>query len=103
MSTLPLYWKLASSSTQDRLSATVDLVFSLEQFQLDHDPEPFLNGASPETSADDAPASFVESHTSEDVRYALKRLTRGLASPKDSSRLGFAVALTEVSMRSTYV
>lgn len=33
---------------------------------------------------------------SEDVNYALRRLVRGLASPRDSSRLGFAVALTEV-------
>lgn len=31
-----------------------------------------------------------------DVVYAVKRLIRGLGSSRDSSRLGFAVALTEV-------
>ena len=38
---------------------------------------------------------------SSDVNYALRRLVRGLASPRDSSRLGFAVALTEVSLFAT--
>ena len=33
----------------------------------------------------------------EDVTYTVKRLIRGLASSRESSRLGFAVALTEVS------
>lgn len=33
----------------------------------------------------------------DDVVYSLKRFIRALASPRDSSRLGFAVALTEVS------
>ena len=38
-----------------------------------------------------------ESVNSEDVKYSIKRLIRGLGSSRDSSRLGFAVALTEVS------
>lgn len=33
----------------------------------------------------------------QDVSYSIRRLVRGLASPRESSRLGFAVALTEVS------
>jgi len=32
-----------------------------------------------------------------DVDYALKRLTRGIGSGRDSARPGFAVVLTEVS------
>ncbi len=32
----------------------------------------------------------------QDVSYSIRRLIRGLASPRESSRLGFAVALTEV-------
>ncbi|KAG8909871.1 DNA-directed DNA polymerase, partial [Tulasnella sp. 417] len=109
MSTLPLYWKLSSSATDERLGASVDLVSSLEQFQLDHAPEPYLNGAATdESTAEEVdpsskPKSFIESITSEDVRYALKRLTRGLASPKESSRLGFAVALTELLSRLSVV
>lgn len=35
----------------------------------------------------------------EDVVYSVKRLVRGLASSRESSRLGFAVALTEVRKR----
>jgi DNA polymerase phi len=38
-----------------------------------------------------------EKNNSEDVRYSIKRLARGLTSSRESSRLGFAVALTEVS------
>jgi DNA polymerase phi len=34
----------------------------------------------------------------EDARYSIRRLVRGLASPRESSRLGFAVALTEVRL-----
>lgn len=39
---------------------------------------------------------FAKQNTS-DVVYTVKRLLRGLASSRESSRLGFAVALTEVS------
>lgn len=105
MSTLPLYWKLSSSVAEERLDASVDLVSNLEQFQLDHAPEPYLNGAiTDESTAEEIdpprnPKSLIDSMTSEDVRYALRRLTRGLASPNESSRLGFAVALTEVGPR----
>lgn len=38
----------------------------------------------------------------EDVSYTVKRLVRGLASSRESSRLGFAVALTEVSLESPH-
>lgn len=37
-----------------------------------------------------------EAANSEDVRYSIKRLIRGLASSRENSRFGFAVALTEV-------
>jgi hypothetical protein len=39
----------------------------------------------------------------EDVAYTVKRLVRGLASSRESSRLGFAVALTEVRYNPGYV
>jgi hypothetical protein len=38
----------------------------------------------------------LDAKHAEDVRYSIRRLVRGLASPRESSRLGFAVALTEV-------
>ncbi|KAJ9097366.1 hypothetical protein QFC19_006834 [Naganishia cerealis] len=40
-----------------------------------------------------------EKANSEDVRYSIKRLARGLTSSRESSRLGFAVALTELLAR----
>lgn len=42
--------------------------------------------------------SLFEKENSEDVRYSIKRLVRGLTSSRESSRLGFAVALTEVRL-----
>ena len=38
----------------------------------------------------------LDRENADDVVYAVKRLIRGLGSSRDSSRLGFAVALTEV-------
>lgn len=40
---------------------------------------------------------IFETRNSEDVRYSIKRLIRGLASSRENSRFGFAVVLTEVS------
>jgi DNA polymerase phi len=40
----------------------------------------------------------LDKENADDVVYAVKRLIRGLGSSRDSSRLGFAVALTEVSL-----
>jgi len=122
---LPFFWHLASSSKDTRLSASADLVSSLETFQstyLENKPE--TNGAedeeveeeeeSDDESGEEVDASDEEndavdmaearrldkklgSSNAEDVVYSVKRLVRGLASSRESSRLGFAVALTEVS------
>lgn len=95
MSTLPLYWKLSSPADAERLSASVDLISSIERFQTEYTPE---DAAEPRLDAQAVDlAAQIDAATSEDVKYALRRLTRGLASPKESSRLGFAVALTEVA------
>ncbi|KAG8933987.1 DNA-directed DNA polymerase, partial [Tulasnella sp. 418] len=100
MSTLPLYWKLSSSSKNERLGASVELISALEQFQEQHVPpsEGTNSEDSEEEDADQLMAS-LETLNSEDVRYAIKRLIRGLGSPKESSRLGFAVVLTELLSR----
>lgn len=93
--TLPLFWDLSSASKKDRIDASVKLIGALEQFQSQFVPQ------EPQESSDED-----EEHTSkidgldilnsQDVSYAIRRLIRGLASPRESSRLGFAVALTEV-------
>ncbi|KDN51531.1 hypothetical protein RSAG8_00076, partial [Rhizoctonia solani AG-8 WAC10335] len=104
--TLPLFWPLSSASTEERLDASVKLINGLEQFQD-------TKGAAPAGSEgdsgdsedsedeDDADSTKKPNYdlNSEDVKYALRRLIRGLASPRESSRLGFSVALTELLTR----
>ena len=95
--TLPLFWHLSSASKKDRLDASVKLVTALEHFQSN-----FVPKESPETSEDEdedgdtKKSDGLDSQNAQDVSYSLRRLIRGLASPRESSRLGFAVALTEV-------
>jgi DNA polymerase phi len=93
--TLPLFWKLSSASQKDRVDASVKLVSALEQFQVH-----FVPKDSPPTSDGDEDAGpktdGLDALNAQDVSYSIRRLIRGLASPRESSRLGFAVALTEV-------
>ena len=96
--TLPLFWKLSSASQKDRIDASVKLVGALEQFQTQ-----FVPKDSPETldeGDEDARPNTdgLDALNAQDVSYSIRRLVRGLASPRESSRLGFAGALTEVSI-----
>ncbi|CCM03691.1 uncharacterized protein FIBRA_05836 [Fibroporia radiculosa] len=97
--TLPLFWDLSSSSKPARIDASVKLVSALEHFQAQ-----FVPKASPETSDDEDEDEESKDHSldnlnAQDVSYSIRRLVRGLASPRESSRLGFAVALTELLSR----
>jgi DNA polymerase phi len=100
--TLPLFWNLSSASKKERVGATVKLVSSLEHFQAQFVPNSGQNEAAEEDSdasdleVDDDGRDALNTLNSQDVAYSLRRLCRGLASPRESSRLGFAVALTEV-------
>lgn len=95
--TLPLFWHLSSASQKDRIDASIKLVGALEQFQSQ-----FLPKGSPESSDEEddeeegSKTDGLDILNSQDVSYSIRRLIRGLASPRESSRLGFAVALTEV-------
>lgn len=109
---LPLFWELASADKQSRINSSVKLISALEQFQ-----EKFLSQGNPkadesEASSEDEGESGdgndkgIEEYTASsrkldkdnaaDISYSIRRLIRGLASPRESSRLGFAVAFTEV-------
>ncbi|EPQ58607.1 hypothetical protein GLOTRDRAFT_35678 [Gloeophyllum trabeum ATCC 11539] len=97
--TLPLFWHLSSNDKKERLDASAKLIGALEQFQAQ-----FVPKASPETSDEEGDQSEDDADTldklnSQDVSYSIRRLVRGLASPRESSRLGFAVALTELLSR----
>lgn len=103
--TLPLFWHLSSASKKERIEASVKLIGALEQFQAQFVPKDTgPNSESDEEEEEDeeddegAPKSDgLNVLNAQDVSYSIRRLVRGLASPRESSRLGFAVALTEVS------
>ena len=93
-SVFPQLWH---SDPAVRIEASVQLVGHLEEAQ---------KSAVAHGATDDAATEAEEAATTSqqvdglapDVSYTLKRLIRGLASPRESSRIGFAVALTEVSV-----
>lgn len=91
--TLPLFWDLSSASKKERVDASVKLISALEQFQINHVPP--QEGSDTEDGGGDA----LDLLNSPDVSYSIRRLVRGLASPRESSRLGFSVALTELLSR----
>ncbi|KAG7092382.1 hypothetical protein E1B28_008739 [Marasmius oreades] len=93
--TLPLFWHLSSASRDERLDASVKLIYALEQFQNQH------KAPSPASDEEVEPTKIdtLDVMNAQDVSYSLRRLIRGLASPIESSRLGFSVALTELLSR----
>ena len=95
MSTLELFWNLSSSKKKERLDAAAKLVTTLHKFQSEFTPAEISDG---EESSDSAQADNLDALNAQDVSYSVRRLIRGLASPRESSRLGFAVALTEVCL-----
>ncbi|WVR03854.1 hypothetical protein IAU60_000851 [Kwoniella sp. DSM 27419] len=139
---LPLFWPLANSSKDTRLTASASLISSLENFQqsyvssrpsastskgnageADEEEDEDDEEEDEEADDDDDDESGMEVDASddeegeardvqavrldkrlskdnaEDVVYCVKRLVRGLGSSREHSRLGFAVALTELLAR----
>ena len=101
--TLPLYWHLSSAVKSERLEASVKLVHTLGQFQDDFVSEigedkikENLDIIDDDLDDFEKWSARLDASNAVDVAYAIRRLIRGLASPRESSRLGFAVALTEV-------
>ena len=92
--TLELFWNLSSSKKKERLDATAKLVITLHKFQSEFTPAE----VSDEEISDSAQLDTLDTLNAQDVSYSIRRLIRGLASPRESSRLGFAVALTEVRL-----
>ena len=100
--TLPLFWHLSSASKKERIDASVKLVSALEHFQAQFTPKETSEPASDEEEDEAAgtKSDGLNALNAQDVSYSIRRLVRGLASPRESSRLGFAVALTEVRLKS---
>jgi DNA polymerase phi len=72
----------------------VKLISTLQQFQSQH--ASLHDGQSPDKEKENETQDQLDVLNAPDVSYSIRRLIRGLASPRDSSRIGFAVALTEV-------
>lgn len=106
---LPLFWDLSCSDRKKRLDTSVKLVTTLQKLQANFESEsaesdePRGDKRGESLGVEENPQGDLEQHNvrldtldSPDVAYSIRRLLRGLASPRESSRLGFAVALTEV-------
>jgi DNA polymerase phi len=91
--TLELFWNLSSSKKKERLDATAKLIAALHKFQSEFTP---VEPSDEEETSDSAQADTLDTLNAQDISYSIRRLIRGLTSPRESSRLGFAVALTEV-------
>ncbi len=102
--TLALFWNLSAADKKERLDASVKLVGALEQFQAQFVPHSSSHSDEEEdedesTQIQKRKGDGLDAANAQDVSYSIRRLIRGLASPRESSRLGFAVALTEVRCR----
>ena len=106
---LPLFWDLSASDKKKRLDTSAKLITTLQKLQATFEYESAppdepsgeslcVEGNPPNSSAEDVEQSNfrLDVLNSPDVAYSIRRLLRGLASPRETSRLGFAVALTEV-------
>ncbi|WFD36038.1 DNA-directed DNA polymerase [Malassezia cuniculi] len=99
--TLALFWGLAAVEKDARLGASDALVDELvrQSSQIDSG-EPFVpEHGSVSVETDEAEVVEAEQRIdalSADTSYSLRRLVRGLASPRENARTGFAVALTEL-------
>lgn len=115
-STLPLFWDLASSEETKRLTSSSKLVSTLfnQQSSLPSTSRNTLDAAATLPRDENGAGSLnqvqiqsaarlveekLDKLLAAEVSYSLRRLTRGLQSPREHSRLGFAVALTELLSR----
>ncbi|KAL1709805.1 DNA polymerase phi-domain-containing protein, partial [Schizophyllum commune] len=97
--TLPLFWRLSSANKKERLDASVKLIDALEKFQTQHAAARDEDDEDDEDEEGKQGGDGLDALNAQDVSYSIRRLIRGLASPRESSRLGFAVALTELLSR----
>ncbi|KAJ1934842.1 DNA-directed DNA polymerase, partial [Linderina macrospora] len=87
--TLNFYWDLASLDESKRVAAAAQLITALCEFQA-------AMPASTEVATTEEDLGRI---CASDVAYAIKRLIKGLASPRDGARQGFSLVLTELLAR----
>lgn len=106
--TLALFWDITSTERDARLNASQELVQTLISSQPSSEDacmDDVVANTAHASSAEDVNMSEEEVEASEqridelntsEVSYAIRRLVRGLASPRENARIGFAVALSEL-------
>ena len=98
--TLALFWNLAATDREARIDASNELVNALLQQSSDFgnvDDTTLMESPLSEQVTDDEVAGAeqrIDDANTQDVSYAIRRLVRGLASPRENARIGFAVALS---------
>lgn len=91
---LQFFWKLADLNKAVRLEAVSGLVEHIKASQADFVPPTEVSKAEKILSLYDSGA--LASKCCSDLTYTVKRLIKGLGSSRDSSRLGFMLALLAV-------
>ncbi|KAJ1729797.1 DNA-directed DNA polymerase [Coemansia biformis] len=87
--TLDFYWDLASLDDDKRVSAATQLIAALCRFQAEM----------PATDEIAATEEDLDRICAGDVSYGVRRLVKGLASPRDGARQGYSMALAELLAR----
>ncbi|KAJ1771650.1 DNA-directed DNA polymerase [Coemansia sp. RSA 1813] len=88
-STLDFYWDLASLDEDKRIEAAAGLISALCKFQADM----------PKTNKIAMTEEDLDRICASDLAYAVRRLIKGLASPRDGARQGFSMTLAELLNR----
>ncbi|KAJ1647426.1 DNA-directed DNA polymerase [Coemansia asiatica] len=87
--TLDFYWGLSSLDANQRLESATQLISALVKFQE----------AMPLSKEVATTEEEMAKLCASDVSYAVTRLIKGLASPRDGARQGFSIALSELLAR----
>ena len=98
---LDYFWTLASTDQSDRVGAANGIVSFLVAEQAKPQPEDDVPASTVEEG--DAPSSAAAFGTCRDnLRYALKRLVKGLQSSRAGARQGFSLALVGILQHPTF-
>lgn len=98
--TLALFWNLAATDREARIDASNELLSELLSQSSDVsavDVSEQMESPISEQVTDEEVAGAeqrLDDANQQNVSYALRRLVRGLASPRENARVGFAVALS---------
>lgn len=98
--TLALFWGLTAPERDARLSASDALVETLVSQKPDAPDvppaEPGTNVAAPTDAEAAATEQRLDEYNASEVSYAVRRLVRGLGSPREHARMSFAITLSEL-------